>query len=315
MIQYSICVCNYNMAGTLERAMASILDQLDERFEMVIVDDGSSDGSIKAVERLQKRYPGLIRLVALPRDATRRLGFTRNISLEEARGVYALLHLDCDDITAPYIKDFITLFHRIETCFERPFLLSGAPIQMGNRAFLLSQGPYRNINRGEDRDMLSRLAAEGRLVPFAHKSFKTRLPKTLGERIYRSVYYTYDSHVNTFRAGESLMNFLRLELGKNQNRFSFRTRLMRLALTGPGWIAARFKGPLPRLSAQETLETPEERVAHRLQHGGTYAQIMARHGKDADWSGLSPAARAMFDLYPGDIDPATGLLRAASEGR
>ena len=38
---YSVCVCNYNMAETLEVSLKSVLDQLDERYEVVVVDDGS----------------------------------------------------------------------------------------------------------------------------------------------------------------------------------------------------------------------------------------------------------------------------------
>ena len=34
---YSICMCNYNMADTLERSLTSLLTQLDDEFEVVLI--------------------------------------------------------------------------------------------------------------------------------------------------------------------------------------------------------------------------------------------------------------------------------------
>ena len=36
---YSVCVCNYNMAETLEISLRSVLDQLDERYEVIVIED------------------------------------------------------------------------------------------------------------------------------------------------------------------------------------------------------------------------------------------------------------------------------------
>ena len=47
--KYSICICNYNMADTIDKALISVLDQVDERFEILVIDDGSSDDSIKVI--------------------------------------------------------------------------------------------------------------------------------------------------------------------------------------------------------------------------------------------------------------------------
>ena len=53
--RYSVCVCNYNMADTLERAMTSVLDQLDRNlYEVVVIDDGSSDSSLDELEEAGK---------------------------------------------------------------------------------------------------------------------------------------------------------------------------------------------------------------------------------------------------------------------
>ena len=51
--KYSICICNYNMGRTLETAIKSILDQLNFEFEVILVDDRSTDKSIEIVKKLR----------------------------------------------------------------------------------------------------------------------------------------------------------------------------------------------------------------------------------------------------------------------
>lgn len=291
MIKYSICMCNYNMAKTLDVALRSVLDQLDERFEVVLVDDGSSDESVDVIKKLQGEYPAL-RLVELQRDSKRQLGFTRNISVENAQGEYVLLHLDCDDITAPHIIDFTEVFHQIESCFDHDILLSGLPIQMGKREFLLKHGPYRNIHRGEDRDMLVRLAAVNAYIPLHSQSFKTRLPKDNKDRFYRTFYYSFDALRNAFRAGQSLSGFIYDEIFY-QRSLTPRTRLLRFMLLVPAWLRAKMQGPLP---GADMIRNHTELQAYRAKMGGSFEKIMKDYGKEPDWSKLSEAGRPVFDI-------------------
>lgn len=278
------------MAQTLEPALRSILDQIDSTFEVVVVDDGSSDDSIKIIQRLQLEYP-ILKLITLPRDPKRKLGFTRNISIKEARGEYVLLHLDCDDITAPYIKDFTQVFHQVERCMDKDFLLSGKPIQMGRKSFLEKHGPYRNIHRGEDRDLWARLAAISACVPLDNQSMKTRLPKTKADIIYRAVYYTYDHLRNDFRKERSLFKFLYFEFTRPE-RFSWKMKLVRFIMCGPAWIKAMLEGPLPKT---QMMETHEGFGQYRIENERTFPEILQSCGHDPDWSRLSPGARLIFE--------------------
>ena len=95
--KYSICMCNYNMDSTLENSLKSILNQLNEVDEVVVVDDGSSDNSLSLLMKLREKYNNL-RIIPLIRDARRKLGETRNISIRAARGKYVLVHIDTDDL-------------------------------------------------------------------------------------------------------------------------------------------------------------------------------------------------------------------------
>ena len=286
---YSICMCNYNMARTLERALESILVQIDGDFEVVLVDDGSSDDSVEIANRLAQRYPAL-RVIPLQRDGQRQLGFTRNISIEKARGTYVLLHLDCDDISAPHIKDFVKIYRQIEQARGGEFLLSGRPIQMGPRDFLLNHGPYRNIHRGEDRDMWGRLAAHSAIVFLENRSLKTVLPKTRREKIYRSVYYTFDHLRNDFRGGARMNQFLYYEFFKQKN-FNLLTRLIRFSVILPAFLRAKMQGPLPQAM---TIESYAAFAAYRAAHSGTFDTLVRKYGGTADWQNLSDAAKDYF---------------------
>jgi Glycosyl transferase family 2 len=67
--RYSVCVCNYNMSDTLDRAMSSVAGQLDPKlYEVLVIDDGSSDDSLQVLQQLAARFPHF-RYIPLPRDA------------------------------------------------------------------------------------------------------------------------------------------------------------------------------------------------------------------------------------------------------
>lgn len=288
-IRYSICMCNYNMSDTLERSLSSILDQLDTRFEVLIVDDGSSDNSLDVIRSMQCRYPQL-RLVELPRDRKRKLGFTRNVSIAKGRGTYVLPQFDCDDVYGPFIQDFIEVFHQIEERLESDFYLKGHKINMGKRDMLLNMGPYRNIFRGEDRDLWNRLAAQNRLILLTHAPLHTRLPKPPRMRFYRALYHAYDHLENDFRSGDSFWRAVKGVFGAHHS-MGLKMRALRLMMMPLGWIGAQLRGSLPIVGPKLT---GEEMAGYRRRMSGTFPQTMARLSCRPDWSRLTPEGRRIF---------------------
>jgi len=287
---YSICMCNYNMADTLERSLTSLLTQLDEDYEVVLVDDGSTDDSVAIVKRLQKKYSKL-RLISLPRDPNRKLGLTRNISIKEAKGEYVILHLDCDDIFGPHIKDFVKVFENITACLDKDLLLSGQHINIARRDFLLSHGPYLNIYRGEDRNLWSRLAKINAWVPLDHVDFIVRIPKKTKKRLIKNIIDTFDHMKNDFRSGVTLVQYIKYEISK-RHIYSAKLFIFRLSMLIPSWLLSRFKSPIPQ---DDTLGSPEEFAAYREKTRGTYSEIMQRHGGDGSLDFLeTPESKRIF---------------------
>ena len=96
----SIVVPVYNMAGDgkLEYCIRSLLNQTISDYEIIAVDDVSTDHSVEILERLQKENPTKLRVIKS--DRNRHQGGARNIGIREAKGTY-LGFMDADDWAAP----------------------------------------------------------------------------------------------------------------------------------------------------------------------------------------------------------------------
>lgn len=173
--KYSICICNYNMNKTINLCIESLVKQINNEFEIVVVDDGSNDQSVETLLHLKNKYSS-IRVIPLKRDRRRKLGETRNVSIKAARGEYVLLHIDADDIWEPYLPAFVRIYHEVEKrCDIDNFMLSGMQIQMASKQ-LMTQNPYRNIYYGEDRILWAELGSIGKLITLNHKVIRKRIP-------------------------------------------------------------------------------------------------------------------------------------------
>lgn len=88
----SVCIATYNGAKYIAEQLASILKQLSAEDEVVVSDDGSTDGTIDIVRSLNDRR---IRIVDGPRRHSPTLNF--EWALRNAKGEYIFL-ADQDDV-------------------------------------------------------------------------------------------------------------------------------------------------------------------------------------------------------------------------
>lgn len=87
----------YNGVAHIKQAMRSVLDQTFTNFELLIIDDGSSDRSVEAIEKTAQ-YDARIRL--LRSNANQGLGYALSRGMQEARG-QLVARMDADDISVP----------------------------------------------------------------------------------------------------------------------------------------------------------------------------------------------------------------------
>ncbi len=88
----SVVIPLYNAEKTLEVCISSVLNQSMQPVEIILVDDGSADGTVKAAEKLCERFPS-VRLLQQKHEGT---SATRNRGLLEAKSEWVLF-LDADD--------------------------------------------------------------------------------------------------------------------------------------------------------------------------------------------------------------------------
>ncbi len=91
----SVIIPTYNRAELVHQAVQSVLAQSWQDWELIVVDDGSTDETIAALEAL-----GEWRLRVLPEPHCGHVARLRNIGAKAARGEY-LAFLDADDVWLP----------------------------------------------------------------------------------------------------------------------------------------------------------------------------------------------------------------------
>jgi glycosyltransferase involved in cell wall biosynthesis len=103
---YSICITHYNNAGTVRASLDSILTQIDDRFELVVVDNFSTDGSQEVLDEYAKA--GKIDTL-IERHCSRGLGW--QTAVENAKGKYVVVDLDMDDEFKPELNKLLEFYH------------------------------------------------------------------------------------------------------------------------------------------------------------------------------------------------------------
>ena len=118
-MKFSIIVPVYNVADYLEKCVDSLLAQDCADAEIILVDDGSTDGKCPALcDRLASEHPRQIRVIHQENGG---LGAARNSGIEAARGDY-LLFVDSDDWLAPNtleaLSQAVDRWHADMYCFS-----------------------------------------------------------------------------------------------------------------------------------------------------------------------------------------------------
>lgn len=96
-MKVSVIIPCYNVAGHVEAAVRSVWGQTHTDLELVVVDDGSDDGTTDVLERLERDAAGPLHVV---RGAHAGASAARNKGLALVTGTYVQF-LDADDVLLP----------------------------------------------------------------------------------------------------------------------------------------------------------------------------------------------------------------------
>jgi glycosyltransferase involved in cell wall biosynthesis len=296
MVEYTIAICNYNMADTLEESVKSINELVDDRFELLVLDDGSTDGSLSILERLTAELPR----VRIVHDDNDNLAEARKASIEAARGEYVLIQLDADDVYYRGITDFVEIFHQIDDQVAFDPFLKGYHIQMASRDLLLTI-PHRSMGYHEDRDFWRRMLAEGHLIGLHHESIRRTVGYDRG--LSEKAEARFDAIVSQFRSGITFRSYMLWLIGKllawrprkSLSLLSVLFNLVSAPLAYPIAVRRGIYGGFPEELADMTRYT-ELLPAHIM----TLSQIESEYGITIDRSALSEDGRKIYDLDPGE---------------
>ncbi len=100
MIALSIIIPVYNAEQHLERCLTSVVSELTASMEVILIDDGSKDGSLRLCERFAGPQ------VTVRHHANHGVSYTRNLGIEQARG-RCILFVDADDYLVEGWSDIV----------------------------------------------------------------------------------------------------------------------------------------------------------------------------------------------------------------
>lgn len=175
MVRFSICITTYQAARTIKASFESLFPQLDSRFEIVVVDSESTDGTLQFLKTLADAR----RIKLVVRKCTR--GEGRQIAVETASADVLVQQVDVDQVYKPFFQaaaeyyeqeamkdlDVVLMFvPRGETSLMEHVTSAKIPSQIsfvGKKAFM-SRTKWPSINRGEDLHVFDIFMKEGHYV-------------------------------------------------------------------------------------------------------------------------------------------------------
>lgn len=150
----------FNEVGRVRDSLSSLLAQLNNDYEVVVVDNFSTDGTYEILREFEQSH----KVNLVQRRGSRGVG--RQAAFENASGEFILANLDLDDIFLPVLSKVVTLYHEkaegkllaIFNSSKPPDATTGwvQAMTMGPRGLIASLGGWRDLNLFEDWDIWSR---------------------------------------------------------------------------------------------------------------------------------------------------------------
>lgn len=143
-MKISFIIALYNCEKYIEDCLNSILKIKHEKYEIIVVNDGSTDKSEEIVKRYTDKYPQ----VHLYNKKNEGLSLTRNFGINKATGSY-LFFVDADDLIVPTEIDKI-----IKLCIEDKFDVIAGTYMFIDEHMKQTNAPFAmEKNHGEISDL------------------------------------------------------------------------------------------------------------------------------------------------------------------
>lgn len=198
MVKYSICMICRNEAKTVRQSLDSILNQLDDTFDVIVVDSLSNDGSLEILSKYAKED----KITLIVKKCNRGVG--RQIAFMNASSKYIISHMDLDDVFKPELKSLLDIYH---SKYESYLLYVNKPPNMGGltigpRELIDCIGGWRDLQYAEDWDLWARAAKINRFKVFS-KELRENIgvPDTEVKHTFKRLKYRYIKYREFYRLG------------------------------------------------------------------------------------------------------------------
>lgn len=127
-VNLSIIICTYNSSKYLNDCFKSLFLKNNGKHEIVVIDDNSSDNTIKILKKWKKKFT-FFQLIALKKN--RGVSYCRNLGIKKSNGKYVSF-CDSDDF---YSKNFLKIMIKKIDLYE------------GNELFLFNHKVFNNLDK------------------------------------------------------------------------------------------------------------------------------------------------------------------------
>jgi glycosyltransferase involved in cell wall biosynthesis len=140
MPKVSIIMPTFNRSWIIERAINCVFSQTMSDFELIVVDDKSTDDTLEKLQRIKDK-----RLIVHPLDVNKKPAGARNEGLKLAQGEI-IAYLDSDNLWyANYLEVMIeelSSFYVMAYCAQNTFLVAGKKDQLKVIARRIRDNPF-----------------------------------------------------------------------------------------------------------------------------------------------------------------------------
>lgn len=143
---FSISMPIYNAGKYLNRCLESIINQTETDYELILVDDGSTDDSLSICKAWERKYPNIIRVVSKTNSGSL---FTRRRCLKESNGKYIYI-MDADDYLID--KNALQKLHDILSTTSCDVVFFNCTTDGKNNFFDI---PYKNGTIFENQELIT----------------------------------------------------------------------------------------------------------------------------------------------------------------
>lgn len=206
-MKYSVIIPVYNAARTLRRCLDSLVDQSFDDYELLLINDGSTDGSDAICREYANVYP-CIRYFAKENGG---VSSARNLGLEQAKGEY-ILFVDSDDYVA---NNYFAVIGQELARYCPDLLMFGAANAGGEEQTRIT-GAYRET---EESNIARRIAEAMQQYLFSslwNKVFKRETIERFHLRFENGLaigedqlfIFTYAMHIKSLVSVEEILYFV-----------------------------------------------------------------------------------------------------------